>query len=237
MLKVEKEPNKSDQVKGSSETVTVEKEHEKAENPIVPQIVAHIRQNFGKINVVPEFSEADLLPVNISEDEDILDEEAKEEEEQGNEDSDGNESTGAELNKLQENNHQCVDKPKQTMWDLDEKIVKYKKLLDKAKAKRFSAIRIPKGLITKLLTQINEKTSDQTQKSTENGGRRRKRKAQNELDEEPPPKLSSKQRQRLDRLQHSKKVGVRYYETHNVKNKNKNKKNPASKPQKRKKKR
>ncbi|XP_072103071.1 nucleolar GTP-binding protein 2 [Mobula birostris] len=231
MLKVEKEPNKSDQVEESSETVIVEKKQEKAENPIVPQIVAHVRQNFGKINVAPEFSEADLLPVNISEDEgDILDEE--EEEELGNEDSDGKESTGAELNKLQENNHQYVDKPKQTLRDLDEKIAKYKKFLDKAKAKRFSAIRIPKGLTTKLLTQTSQKTSDETQESTENGGRRRKRKAQNESeDEEPAPKLSSKERRRLDRLQRSKKVGVRYYETHNVKNKNKNKKNPASKSQ------
>lgn len=32
----------------------------------------------------------------------------------------------------------------------------------------------------------------------------------------------------MDRAQRTKKVGVRYYETHNVKNKNKNKKIPAS---------
>lgn len=32
----------------------------------------------------------------------------------------------------------------------------------------------------------------------------------------------------MDRAKRSKKVGVRYYETHNVKNKNKNKKAPAS---------
>jgi len=32
------------------------------------------------------------------------------------------------------------------------------------------------------------------------------------------------QRRRAERQQRSKKVGVRYYETHNVKNKNKNKK-------------
>lgn len=34
----------------------------------------------------------------------------------------------------------------------------------------------------------------------------------------------SLQRRRAERQQRSKKVGVRYYETHNVKNKNKNKK-------------
>lgn len=32
----------------------------------------------------------------------------------------------------------------------------------------------------------------------------------------------------MDRAQKVKKVGVRYYETHNVKNKNKNRKTPAS---------
>lgn len=32
----------------------------------------------------------------------------------------------------------------------------------------------------------------------------------------------------MDRAQKTKKVGVRYYETHNVKNKNKNKKAPGS---------
>lgn len=32
----------------------------------------------------------------------------------------------------------------------------------------------------------------------------------------------------MDRAKKGKKVGVRYYETHNVKNKNKNRKAPAS---------
>ncbi|XP_051892087.1 nucleolar GTP-binding protein 2 [Pristis pectinata] len=234
---VEKETNKSDQVKESLEEVVVEKEPEKAENSAVPQIVAQVRQNFGKINVVPEFSEADLLPVNISDaEEDISEEEGEEEEDeeqQRKEDSDGKEPTGAGLNELQEENLQR-EKPKQVLRDLDEKIAKYKKFLDKAKAKRFSAIRISKGLTTKLLAQTGRKTTE----PTENGGRGGKRKAQNESeDEQPPPKLSSKEKRRLDRMQHSKKVGVRYYDTHNVKNKNKNKKNPASKSQKCKKKR
>lgn len=39
---------------------------------------------------------------------------------------------------------------------------------------------------------------------------------------------SSLQRRAMDRAQKAKKVGVRYYETHNVKNKNKNRKTPAS---------
>lgn len=36
------------------------------------------------------------------------------------------------------------------------------------------------------------------------------------------------QRRAIERAQRVKKVGVRYYETHNVKNKNKNRKIPAS---------
>lgn len=36
--------------------------------------------------------------------------------------------------------------------------------------------------------------------------------------------FASLQRRRAERQQRSKKVGVRYYETHNVKNKNRNKK-------------
>lgn len=38
----------------------------------------------------------------------------------------------------------------------------------------------------------------------------------------------SLQRRAMDRAKKAKKVGVRYYETHNVKNKNKDRKAPAS---------
>ncbi|XP_067862547.1 nucleolar GTP-binding protein 2 [Heptranchias perlo] len=234
-LKVDKESNDVNQVKESSEAENVETEPEKTEKPdVTQQIVAQVRQNFGKINVAPEFSEADLLPVNIS------DNEEPEEEEQEEEDCEEKEPTEADLNKLQENSLQPEGKPKkskQVLQDLDEKIAKYKKFLNKAKAKRFSAVRIPKGLTTKMLTKLDQKATDQVEESKEKGCTKEKRKAQSEPDDEQPPaKLSSKEKRRLDRLQHSRKVGVRYYETHNVKNKNRNKKNNASKSQKFKKK-
>ncbi|XP_032901382.1 nucleolar GTP-binding protein 2 [Amblyraja radiata] len=236
-LEVEKESNNSDPVKESPEVI-VENEPEKVEKEIVPQIVAQVRQNFGKINVAPEFSETDLLPVNVSDNEEHSSEEddegeEEEEEEQGKEVNDGKEPTDADLSKLQENNLQCAGKPKRVLRDLDEKIAKCKKFLDKAKAKRFSAIRIPKELTLKLLAQPGRKVADQTEESAENCCRGGKRKVQNESeDEQPPVKLSSKEKRRLERQQHSKKVGVRYYDTHNVKNKNKNKKNTAPKSQK-----
>uniref|UniRef100_A0A665TGI5 Nucleolar GTP-binding protein 2 n=1 Tax=Echeneis naucrates TaxID=173247 RepID=A0A665TGI5_ECHNA len=104
----------------------------------VQKILANVRQNFGKINVAPEFSEEDLVP---------------EEEPNGNKSS------------------------REVIRELDEKIAKYKQFLDRAKSKRFSAIR---------------------------------------------------SRRAMDRAKRTKKVGSRYYETHNVKNKNKNRKAPAS---------
>uniref|UniRef100_UPI00398E780C nucleolar GTP-binding protein 2 n=1 Tax=Pristiophorus japonicus TaxID=55135 RepID=UPI00398E780C len=232
-LKVDKESKDIDQVKESLEEANVESEPEKTEQAsVAQQLVAQVRQNFGKINVAPEFSDADLLPVNISDDEESCSEE-EEEEEQEKEDSE--EKEPADLENLQENNLQPEGKPqknKPVLQELDAKIAKYKKFLDKAKAKRFSAVRIPKGLTAKLLTKSGQKATDQAEESKEKSCKKGKRKVQNDPDEEPPAKLSSKEKRRLDRQQHSRKVGVRYYETHNVKNKNKNKNINASKSQK-----
>ncbi|XP_078059608.1 nucleolar GTP-binding protein 2 [Mustelus asterias] len=239
-VEVNKEPNDVNQVKESSEEVNAESEPKETEKPtMTQQIVAQVRQNFGKINVASEFSGTDLQPVNISDIEESCSEE--EAEEQEIEDGEEKESTEADLNKLQETSLQQEsksNKPKQALQDLDAKIAKYKKFLDKAKAKRFSAIRIPKELTTKLVAKAEQETTDQDEESKGTGRTAGKRKAQNEPDDaQPPLKLSSKEKRRLNRLQHSKKVGVRYYETHNVKNKNKNKNRSASKSQKLKKKR
>ncbi|XP_060703102.1 nucleolar GTP-binding protein 2 [Hemiscyllium ocellatum] len=237
--KMHKEPDDINQVKESSEELNVESEPDKTEIPnMTQQIIAQVRQNFGKINVAPEFSDTDLQPVNLSDIEEMYSEE--EDEELQMEDCEEKESTEANQNKLEESNFQAEGKskrPKEVLQDLDDKIAKYKKFLDKAKAKRFSAVRIPKGLTAKLLTKSGQKSTDQEEKLKERGRLVGKRKAQNESDDEQPPpaKLSSKEKRRLDRLQHSKKVGVRYYETHNVKNKNKNR--STSKSQKFKKKR
>ncbi|XP_048413802.1 nucleolar GTP-binding protein 2 isoform X2 [Stegostoma tigrinum] len=220
------EPDDVSQVKEPSEELNLQSEPEKTENPnVTQQFVAQVRQNFGKINVVPEFSDTDLQPVDFSDDEEMYSEE--EDQELELEDCDEKELTEVNQNKLENSSFQLEGKskrPKEVLQDLNDKIAKYKKFLDKAKAKRFSAVRIPKGLTTKLLTKSDQKSTDQEAEPREKGCPVGKRKAQNESDDaQPPPaKLSSKEKRRLDRLQHSKKVGVRYYETHNVKNKNKN---------------
>uniref|UniRef100_A0A9J8BE22 Nucleolar GTP-binding protein 2 n=2 Tax=Cyprinus carpio TaxID=7962 RepID=A0A9J8BE22_CYPCA len=163
------------------------------------KIFSNVKQNFGKINVAPEFSEEDLVPVEIpdildpswSEDEDEQDEENEEDEEKVEEQIGGQqkeESSVSESPTKAEKKSTCdVNK------EMDEKIAKLKHFLDRAKSKHFSAIRF--------------------------------RKAE---DKEPaqPTKLTSKEKRRLERAQKVKKVGVRYYETHNVKNKNKNRKMP-----------
>ncbi|KAM6371069.1 nucleolar GTP-binding protein 2 [Pluvialis apricaria] len=194
------------------------------------QLMSHVRQNFGRINVAPQFSEEDLIPVDVP----------------GFEETDSDSSGGEEQEEEKEENEQHQDSveeesqlavpgaresSKAVLKALEEKIAKYKKFLDKAKAKRFSAIRIPKQLTEKVFAKSMQKSEEP--KEIEDRGsteKKRKRKAEDEnddddhLDKQPCKKLTSKERRRAERQQRSKKVGVRYYETHNVKNKNKNKK-------------
>lgn len=96
------------------------------------QILARVRQNFGKINVVPEFSGDDLVPLEMSDIDEELESSAEEEEEQQG----GEEEVYSESQEEhQENDTKAVIKA------LDEKIAKYQKFLNKAKAKKFSAVR------------------------------------------------------------------------------------------------
>ncbi|NWS52815.1 NOG2 protein, partial [Chunga burmeisteri] len=196
----------------------------------IKQLMSHVRQNFGRINVAPQFSEEDLIPVDVpgfdETDSDSSGEEEQEEEKEENEqhqDSVEGESQLAVPG--------AKESSKAVLKALEEKIAKYKKFLDKAKAKRFSAIRIPKQLSEKLFAKSMQKSKEP--KETEDRGstaKKRKREAEVEDDDDdhlgkqPCKKLTSKERRRAERQQRSKKVGVRYYETHNVKNKNKNKK-------------
>ncbi|NXP50660.1 NOG2 protein, partial [Heliornis fulica] len=195
----------------------------------IKQLMSHVRQNFGRINVAPQFSEEDLVPVDVpgfdGEDSDFSGEDEQEE---------GKEENEQQQDPVEEESQLAVpdarESSKAALKALDEKIAKYRKFLDKAKAKRFSAIRIPKQLSEKVFAKSIQKSEEP--KETEDGGsmeKKRKRKAEEEddddhLDEQPCKKLTSKERRRAERQQRSKKVGVRYYETHNVKNKNKNKK-------------
>uniref|UniRef100_A0A9J8ALP3 Nucleolar GTP-binding protein 2 n=2 Tax=Cyprinus carpio TaxID=7962 RepID=A0A9J8ALP3_CYPCA len=180
------------------------------------KIFSNVKQNFGKINVAPEFSEEDLVPVEIpdildpswSEDEDEQDEENEEDEEKVEEQIGGQqkeESSVSESPTKAEKKSTCdVNK------EMDEKIAKLKHFLDRAKSKHFSAIRF-------------QNDAKNLQRKAVNMGKKRKAE-----DKEPaqPTKLTSKEKRRLERAQKVKKVGVRYYETHNVKNKNKNRKMP-----------
>uniref|UniRef100_A0A4W4ERT9 Nucleolar GTP-binding protein 2 n=1 Tax=Electrophorus electricus TaxID=8005 RepID=A0A4W4ERT9_ELEEL len=179
----------------------------------VQRILYAVRQNFGKINVAPTFSEEDLVPVEMPdldfpesiEDEERGSEEEEEEEESGKQEGESRNELSADgqSDKEAKSAHE-VNK------ELDEKITKLKHFLDRAKSKRFSAIRSERFSSPFCFSAVR------------NVGRKRKTLE----DEEPvrPTKLTSKEKRRRERAQKVKKIGMRYYDTHNVKNKNKNKK-------------
>ncbi|XP_077431405.1 nucleolar GTP-binding protein 2 isoform X1 [Vanacampus margaritifer] len=204
-------------------------EGEEQQKEELNKILSNVRQNFGKINVAPEFNEEDLVPVEMP-DLDISGSEAEEDEgEEDNEEEEGvkeEEKEGGSEPVAEENPVAGKKNSKQVIRELDEKIAKYKQFLDRAKSKRFSAIRIPKADSDKVLTHIKTKQA-QMKAATQ---RNKKRKADDDEEDAhsaQQPKLSSKERRAMDRAQRSKKVGSRYYETHNVKNRNKNKKQDA----------
>ncbi|XP_010177340.1 PREDICTED: nucleolar GTP-binding protein 2, partial [Mesitornis unicolor] len=220
--------NNKEKISESAAASVEPAEEESNTDTEMKQLMSHVRQNFGRINVAPQFSEEDLVPVDVP-----------------GFDETGSDSSGEEEQEeeREENEHQqdpvegepqlaapAARESSQVLQALEEKIAKYKKFLDKAKAKRFSAIRIPKQLSEKVFAKSMQKSEEP--KETEDRGnteKKRKRKAEEEddddhLGQQPCRKLTSKERRRAERQQRSKKVGVRYYETHNVKNKNKNKK-------------
>uniref|UniRef100_A0A8C1UL01 Nucleolar GTP-binding protein 2 n=1 Tax=Cyprinus carpio TaxID=7962 RepID=A0A8C1UL01_CYPCA len=174
-------------------------------------IFSNVKQNFGKINVAPEFSEEDLVPVEIP---DILDP-SWSEDEQDEENEEDEEKVEEQIGEQQEEETSVSSLPtkaekrstREVNEDMDEKIAKLKHFLDRAKSKHFSAIRIPKGLSEKVFSETIAK---------QNGAKNVQQKVQTShinLRPNLSPSLL-------------KKVGVRYYETHNVKNKNKNRKMP-----------
>uniref|UniRef100_A0A3Q3GQ79 Nucleolar GTP-binding protein 2 n=1 Tax=Kryptolebias marmoratus TaxID=37003 RepID=A0A3Q3GQ79_KRYMA len=207
----EEEPDNPATVSGEREE-QLQRQKEQVHN-----ILSNVRQNFGKINVAPEFSEEDLIPVEMPD--------LEESDESGSDaDEDGEEDEGAEEDEA--SGEQGKDEPvseatasqtekanskknsREVIRELDEKIAKYKQFLDRAKSKRFSAIRsvlkskshfiffLCHGLKSTFII-FSYKMSDRYRKRALEHGKR------------------------------AKKVGVRYYETHNVKNKNKNRKIPT----------
>ncbi|KAF6108942.1 G protein nucleolar 2 [Phyllostomus discolor] len=101
------------------------------------QILARVRQNFGKINVVPEFSGDDLVPLEMSDVDDELESSSAEEEEEQGQRGDSEEEHSPEESQEEHVEHDT----KAVIKALDEKIAKYQKFLNKAKAKKFSAVR------------------------------------------------------------------------------------------------
>uniref|UniRef100_A0A5F5PNP1 Nucleolar GTP-binding protein 2 n=1 Tax=Equus caballus TaxID=9796 RepID=A0A5F5PNP1_HORSE len=212
-----------------SQSVTEKEKEEKGPcdaNSEMQQILARVRQNFGKINVVPQFSGDDLVPLEMSDIEEELEsvstveeEEQKEEELQGDEEE---ESYSESQEEHAGNDTKAVIKA------LDEKIAKYQKFLNKAKAKKFSAVRISKGLTEKVFAKAEEQRrtaeEDVEDRAPTKKGKKRKAQREEERSNKTRRMLTSKERRRAARQQQSRKVGVRYYETHNVKNRNRNKK-------------
>lgn len=218
-------------------------EQQQRQKEQVKKILANVRQNFGKINVAPEFSEEDLVPVEMpdlvmsdvsgSDDEEDCEEDEGKEEEEGGTSADlaDRETEVSEATTSQNDKANGNKSSREVIRELDEKIAKYKQFLDRAKSKRFSAIRIPKALSDKVFTDIKTKQAAAAVKQAQRKAVNqmgKKRKAGEDEESNQPNRLTSKQRRAMDRATRTKKVGVRYYETHNVKNKNKNRKAPES---------
>ncbi|KAM9353944.1 nucleolar GTP-binding protein 2 [Symphorus nematophorus] len=231
---------KEEQPDDPADTSEEQQQRQQRQKEQVQKILANVRQNFGKINVAPEFSEEDLVPVEMP-DLDMSDlsgsdsEEDSEEEEGGEEDGTNDEPADGETEDSEPTTAQTGKangnrSSREVIRELDEKISKYKQFLDRAKSKRFSAIRIPKALSDKAFSDIKTKQAAAAKQAQNKAANQRSKKRKAEEDEEPkqPRRLTSKQKRAMDRAQKTKKVGVRYYETHNVKNKNKSKKAPAA---------
>uniref|UniRef100_A0AAQ5Z5U2 Nucleolar GTP-binding protein 2 n=1 Tax=Amphiprion ocellaris TaxID=80972 RepID=A0AAQ5Z5U2_AMPOC len=199
----EEQPDNPDAITEKNEDQQQQKKKEQ-----VKKILANVRQNFGKINVAPEFSEEDLVPVEMpdldmsdlsgsDDEEDCEEDEDAEEQEDGTsvEPADG-ETEVCQPTTSQNDKANGNKSSREVIRELDEKIAKYKQFLDRAKSKRFSAIRSVSSFPN--LNYIFSLTC----------------------------------RRAMDRAMKTKKVGARYYETHNVKNKNKNRKAPATEGQK-----
>uniref|UniRef100_A0A3Q3LBZ1 Nucleolar GTP-binding protein 2 n=1 Tax=Mastacembelus armatus TaxID=205130 RepID=A0A3Q3LBZ1_9TELE len=206
-----------------------EQQQQQRQKEQVQKILANVRQNFGKINVAPEFNEEDLIPVDMP-DLDMSDlsgsevEEGSEAEEDVMEDGTNVEPADGET-EISEPSETHMGKAhdnkssREVIRELDEKIAKYKQFLDRAKSKRFSAIRIPKALCDKAFTDIKTKQAAAAKQAQKKGNHSKCSIFHSS---------SGLKRRAMERATKTKKVGVRYYETHNVKNKNKNKKAPAS---------
>ncbi|XP_075051524.1 nucleolar GTP-binding protein 2 [Mixophyes fleayi] len=213
-------------------TISDVQEAANSEKKEIKEILSHVRQNYGKLNVAPEFLHEDLVPIEADGMSDISELDSLEEAELSAEEEEDQTADLSEEKNGTSSKEETQSAEKQSsktlLKELDDRIARCKKFLDKAKAKRFSAIRIPKNLSEHIFAKpkdTDEHKEEQQNEGKNKPGKKRKRDDDESADESKnPQKLTSKERRRLERQQHSKKVGVRYYDTHNVKNKNRNKK-------------
>ncbi|XP_070960044.1 nucleolar GTP-binding protein 2-like [Oncorhynchus clarkii lewisi] len=238
---VQEEGATEEQCKEMMAAVSAEQEaQQKHKHEQVQKILSNVRQNFGKINVAPEFNDEDLAPVQTDDlafsdlsgsdvEKDSEEEENGDEEKGDGETAAGDAEAAATTPAGQPAKVEEKKSSRETIRELDGKIAKYKQFLDRARLKRFSAIRIPKALSDKVLTDMKVKQAGNNPqpKAVTQVGKKRKTEAAEEPTR-PHRSLTSKQRRAADRAQKVKKVGTRYYETHNVKNKNKNRKMPTA---------
>ncbi|CAF91209.1 unnamed protein product, partial [Tetraodon nigroviridis] len=233
----EEHPDNPDSVLNEQEEQT------KRQKEQVQKILANVRQNFGKIYVAPEFDKEDLVPVEMPDlemsDVGDSDGEAVEEADSNGEKDDIGAEPAAEETEESKSEMTKAHKAKSSremIRELDEKIHKYKQFLEQAKSKRFSAIRILKKCAQTSRGNKRQQPNKHRKKlqnihlclNLAANAKNKKRKADEDDEEATQMRMTSKQRRAMERSQRTKKVGVRYYETHNVKNKNKNRKIPAS---------
>lgn len=146
-----------DHLEASSEEQEKERQLQRQKEQVT-KILSNVKQNFGKINVAPEFNEEDLVPVEMpdldldsgSDGEEDGEEEVEEGKEGGEEDgadvepADGEpvgEEEEAASSAAQAGNANSNKSSREVIRELDNKISKYKHFLDRAKSNRFSAIR------------------------------------------------------------------------------------------------
>uniref|UniRef100_A0A8C7FN48 Nucleolar GTP-binding protein 2 n=1 Tax=Oncorhynchus kisutch TaxID=8019 RepID=A0A8C7FN48_ONCKI len=127
-------------------------QQQKHKHQQVQKILSNVRQNFGKINVAPEFNDEDLAPVQTDDlafsdlsgsdvEKDSEEEENGEEEKGDGETASGDAEAAATTPAGQPAKVEEKKSSRETIRELDGKIAKYKQFLDRARLKRFSAIR------------------------------------------------------------------------------------------------
>lgn len=225
-----KEDEKPENKNEAAKLITEEEENtEDSEKKTLPKV----QQNLTKINVEPEFLEEDIKKVEELEGKDDSDLEAEAKDSEGEEEKEGEEKIRSRTKKVKKERvkemESCGDEVTLTTGqegiesvserlkpseggteDVEERKGRKRKVADVEKTQ---VARSTSGKFT-----VVEDSGQQKKKKTVN----KKPQKQNDDSEEndsPQPKLSSKQKRRLERDARTKKIGTHFYTTTNVKNK------------------